>query len=155
LPSKDLQDRTEMVLSEVFKEIARKCEVNHAIGQKIELRDAPDHSLDAWTQKLRELRPDIKRDSAFRDHVVDEVSIAAPKIKHAIVRVYQAAKVEAPQGLPHHITPGIWRQPGFMIGGTCHPSDPLQPKTRPRIIRQPTLKARQLFTLPPLLTPTR
>src|SRR5262245_61556740 len=137
----------------MLKEIASECEVDSAVLNHREVRDVAGDSLNTGDEVVCKTRPRVDSNAPAGHHVVDELSVAGPKIEHACVLRHAISEKRRPQSLPEHVAARVSSKAGLMIM-SCH-SVRFQPKVSPRIMARPTLRARRLSVFPPLLTPTR
>ena len=143
----------EILLADVFEQIARECIVDAAVGDCGKIADRADDWLDRALQMAFEAGPEIERDTPCGDDVVDEVAIAAAEVEHGIRRPDAMTEIVTPERFPDGSAPRVESKACVVV--TLDHASLFHPNSSPMIIRAPTVKPRQLLTLPPLLTPTR
>ncbi len=142
-------------LGQMFEQVAGKRVIDGAVFDPRQVGDGADDGLHARCQMRWHLVPDIDPDAAPRDDIIDELAIAAAQVEHAIITADAVGEKIVPQRLPDHVALGVLYKAGFVISWVTHAKRFCQPNTSPAIIRAPTVKPRQLLTLPPFDSPTR
>src|SRR5262249_52890552 len=139
----------------MLEKVTREYEVYGSVGEEIEVCGRPYEGFHARVEERSESRPEIDRDPPLCDHGVNKISMTASEIEYTVIRRYKLTEMKSPKRIPQNASTPVRRESSLVICTHAHGPVALQPKTSPRIMRMPTLNARRLLTLPPLLIPTR
>ena len=138
----------------MFKKVAGKREIDLSFYEASYLNCGAEDGLHSRVKIFGKLRPRVESNSPARNDFINERAISATNIKDAIIWSYLAIEVISPQSSSEDFPADIRGKPNVMIGGN-HLVGRRHSEKIPIIIRKPTVNARRLLTLPPLLSPTR
>jgi len=145
----------QFVLCDVLEQVAGKGKVHRAALQERQVGDASHVALDILLDEGGHFSPYVEGNAPAGYYVVDEVAITGAQLEHAIFRANPTTKIKLEEGPPQDFAARVVFEAGLMITQAHSHASRLHPNVSPQIMREPTLSARRLLTLPPLLKPTR